>query len=759
MITPVGIIPLLVIVAGVALLIAVQTHKERARPGRAWLLALVIMLGLTAATYFIPDGTLWLERFGRGAASVLTLAGLVITFGTLLLQDISGQQPRLWLMAAGVGLALLVVLALVEPIVLTGEEGWLATWLAAPDAVGIVVLVGLVASAVMLIASAFAAYYRATLPEVGNRALLWAMLAMALFSGIALMLSGQPLLTQAGLLAAVSGVVGSTYAHLRHRAFDLRGRFISIVQTSGLLLLTAITIFAATALAQQLGILREASAAALLLVLALLVALLYLPLRQWLEYGLARLLGSSTVVAFDHTTASRRYSQQITRSLDLRQLTQTLTQTLNDVMNVRGSGLILVNAPDKSDGSVAMRLMHNGEGGTVRGRLNQDSLIWKRWQGDRVPLTQYDMEYNPTFTTLDESEKKFFHNSGMSAYAPIIVDDTVIGVLAVGGKRDDTPFYPRDLDLLATMADQTGVALRNARLVADLRQLNDEMQVLNRGLEATKEQMEKLDAVKTDFITIASHELRTPLAQIRGYIDLVDALNDQGMVDQDRLEGMVGNVRSATQRMEELISAMLDVSQLDVKAMDLRFTDTSLESILRMAIEPLVDAARQRKLSLVARGLRGLPLVEADMQRLTQAFRNVIVNAIKFTPDGGRIDISAETKPPRDDEDHPRVVVSIADTGVGIDAENLELIFRKFYRAYDPSLHSTGTYKFMGAGPGLGLTIAQGVIEGHGGRIWVESPGHDMESCPGSTFYIELPVKLPQDAKGVMRFNDHDPQG
>jgi signal transduction histidine kinase len=585
------------------------------------------------------------------------------------------------------------------------------------------------------------------------------MLTTALLSGVALMLSGQPLLMQAGLLAATSGVVGAIYAHVRHRAFDLRGRFISSIQTFALLLLTALTVFAAVVLADRLGILREAAAASLLLVLALLIALLYLPLRQWLEYGLARLLGSPTAVALDPTSASRKYSQQITRSLDLRQLTQTLTQTLNDVMEVRGSGLILVNAPDKSDGSVALRLMHNGDGGTTRGRLHPGSPIWTHWQEERLPLTQYDIEYDPSFTAIDENEKKFFHESGMSAYAPIVVDDALIGVLAVGGKRDDTPFYPRDLDLLATMADQTGVALRNARLVADLRQLNDEMQVLNRGLEATKDQMEKLDAVKTDFITIASHELRTPLAQIRGYIDLVDALNDQGMVDQDRLEGMVGNVRTATQRMEELISAMLDVSQLDVKAMDLRFTETSLESILRMAIEPLVDAARQRKLSLVARGLRGLPLVEADMQRLTQAFRNVIVNAIKFTPDGGRIDISAETKEPVEEGQPPRVVVSVADTGVGIDAENLELIFRKFFRAYDPSLHSTGTYKFMGAGPGLGLTIAKGVIEGHGGRIWVESPGHDMESCPGSTFYIELPVKLPQDAKGVMRFNDHDSQG
>ena len=94
----------------------------------------------------------------------------------------------------------------------------------------------------------------------------------------------------------------------------------------------------------------------------------------------------------------------------------------------------------------------------------------------------------------------------------------------------------------------------------------------------------------------------------------------------------------------------------------------------------------------------------------------------------------------------------VKETNEMIEKENLELIFRKFYRAYDPGLHSTGTYKFMGAGPGLGLTIAQGVIEGHGGKIWAESPGHNMQTYPGTTFFIRLPVVPPEDARRVMPF-------
>jgi signal transduction histidine kinase len=266
------------------------------------------------------------------------------------------------------------------------------------------------------------------------------------------------------------------------------------------------------------------------------------------------------------------------------------------------------------------------------------------------------------------------------------------------------------------------------------------------SLEGAKDQMERLDSVKTDFITVASHELRTPLAQIRGYTDILDALNDSGMLDEDQIAGMVVNLRKASERMEELIAAMLDVSQLDVDAMDLHFAPISVEQVLRAAIEPLTDAVRSRRLAVTARGLRELPVIQADHSRLVQAFRNVIVNAVKFTPDGGRIEITGIIQP-------DQIVISISDSGVGIDRENLPLIFKKFYRCYDPVFHSTGgAYSFMGAGPGLGLTIAQGVIAGHGGRIWAESLGHSMEYCPGVTVYVLLPLTPPQDARRVLPF-------
>lgn len=302
---------------------------------------------------------------------------------------------------------------------------------------------------------------------------------------------------------------------------------------------------------------------------------------------------------------------------------------------------------------------------------------------------------------------------------------------------------------LKIIFQQTTLDAEARQLIADLKRMNQEMSSLNLSLEYAKESAEKLDSVKTDFVTIASHELRTPLSQVRGYTDIIDALNEQGMLDSEQTASIVNNLRKAIDRMEELVSNMLDVSQLDVAAMDLRFTQITIESAMRVAIEPLNDAIRQRKLTLSARGLRGLPPIQGDMQRLVQAFRNIVVNAIKFTPDGGRIEINGSLVPEKLAGEGAHVLIAIADTGVGIDRDNLELIFKKFFRGTDPAYHSTGTYKFMGAGPGLGLTIARGVIAGHNGEIWVESEGFSMTDLPGSTFYIMLPINPPATVRKV----------
>lgn len=453
------------------------------------------------------------------------------------------------------------------------------------------------------------------------------------------------------------------------------------------------------------------------------------------------------------TAQLHNFAEAISGVVELDELIQMTLRQLQSIFGLSRGTLILVEpskTASENEGYMTLRPHDIGLGVIPPGEneVIMSGVLLKRLLVERRPLLQSELET----VGLSDSEKTFFNKMDLTIYAPVVAQGNFIGVLAVGEKGDRTPYKPEEIDLLLTVANQVGTVLRNARLVYDLRRREKEAADANIALNQAKQQLEHLDGVKTDFITIASHELRTPLAQIRGYTDIISALNDQGMLDPEQLKNMTDNLRKATDRMEELIRNMLDVSQLDVNAMDLRFAPVSLSNVVKMAIEPLTEAIRDRKLSFSARGLRDLPQVDADMKRMVQAFQNVIVNAVKFTPDGGRIEVEGSLR--KTENGNEEILVAIMDTGIGIDPKNNELIFEKFVRTQDPSLHSTGKTKFMGAGPGLGLTIARGVIDGHGGRIWVESSGYDAQGYPGSTFFIALPVKASDKASGVLRFDN-----
>ena len=180
---------------------------------------------------------------------------------------------------------------------------------------------------------------------------------------------------------------------------------------------------------------------------------------------------------------------------------------------------------------------------------------------------------------------------------------------------------------------------------------------------------------------------------------------------------------------------MIDLSQIDEDKLDTFFAPTTLHAVMRIATESCRDAIQQRDLDLTITGVKEMPAIKADLQRLAQAFNNLIINAIKYTPDGGTITIQARQI------DKMRFEVIVSDTGMGIDTSDQEIIFDKFFRVGEVDQHSSGDFKFKGGGPGLGLSISRGIVEAHGGRIWVKSEGYDEEKCPGSAFHVELPIK------------------
>lgn len=156
-----------------------------------------------------------------------------------------------------------------------------------------------------------------------------------------------------------------------------------------------------------------------------------------------------------------------------------------------------------------------------------------------------------------------------------------------------------------------------------------------------------------------------------------------------------------------------------------------------------------------------LPAIEVDPDAFRKVFYHLIVNAIKFTPDGGQITISGYPRRGHWNEiSKDGIEIVVSDTGIGIEPEYHELIFAKFYQTGELALHSSGKTKFKGAGPGLGLAIVRGIVEAHRGKVWVKSPDHNEESCPGTQFHVFLPLRqggpqkreAPQPADGTPLF-------
>lgn len=292
---------------------------------------------------------------------------------------------------------------------------------------------------------------------------------------------------------------------------------------------------------------------------------------------------------------------------------------------------------------------------------------------------------------------------------------------------------------------RTGI--RTGDEIGELAQTFDEMttrlQERTVELERTYKVLEQMDRTKASFIEVAAHELRTPLTLVKGYTQMLA----MKFKDEPETIALTQGILDGSDRMQEIVGSMLDVSRIDSKMLKILPEDANLGVVLGRACKTFQDALKERNLTIAMQGVDGLPVLQADPDQLYKVFYHLVINAIKYTPDGGRITIHGHLVESGDGQNEVEIVVS--DTGIGIEPEHHQLIFEKFYQTGEVYMHSSGKTKFKGGGPGLGLAIARGIIEAHEGRIWVESPGHDEVNYPGSKFFVRLPLKA--------KSNEHSP--
>ncbi len=276
-------------------------------------------------------------------------------------------------------------------------------------------------------------------------------------------------------------------------------------------------------------------------------------------------------------------------------------------------------------------------------------------------------------------------------------------------------------------------------LIRELEQKNADLEAANANLKAAYDRLKHFEEAKSNFISVASHELRTPLTVIHSYnqmLQMLPSINN----DETAKELLAGVARGAA-RLKEIMDDMVSVIRIEMSHKDFKFEPVSIRNIINTVEIEQSSVAAGRQIEIETKIAKDVPIINGDMNQLHSALTRIVGNAIKYTPDGGRITINAELLGKTNSHDQAFVQIVVTDTGVGIALDKQKLIFEKFSTAENVALHSTSKTQFMGGGAGLGLTIARGIIESHNGRIWVESSGYDPENLPGSKFFIILPTQ------------------
>ena len=435
-----------------------------------------------------------------------------------------------------------------------------------------------------------------------------------------------------------------------------------------------------------------------------------------------------------------RASLQIQEPLVLRERLDRLLQTVHEILQLDRVNILLSDPEERWLQAVAslgvdepaesIRVPIGPAGGALAHAFrSQEAVILD----GRTPVPA-SLRLQSPFDEIKALRSRAF------VVVPLVVQGRSIGVLGADRRRSRLPLDAATREMLQLFASQAALAIEQARLYEAQRmaaiQLEARVEDRTRDLQEAMRLLEAASRHKSEFLANMSHELRTPLNAIIGFSELLGTQQHGPL--SDKQVRFVENVLTSGRHLLQIINDLLDLSKIEAGKVELRLGPVQVADLVEGGRAVVSAQAAEKQLDVATRLEPGLPAIWADPLRLKQVLLNLLSNAVKFTHPGGRITVSAkrgragDRSPVPGDRHGPRgdwIEIAVADTGIGIRAEDLDRLFKEFVQlesALDRSRQGTG----------LGLAITKRLVELHGGGIWVES-----EFGKGSTFTVRLPLE------------------
>ncbi|MFB0534544.1 MAG: ATP-binding protein [Anaerolineae bacterium] len=395
---------------------------------------------------------------------------------------------------------------------------------------------------------------------------------------------------------------------------------------------------------------------------------------------------------------------------ELETMLQRLLACLVDTLEAAEAGALLLHDP--SDGRLVVRAAQGYElTGLRQIRLAPgEALCGQTFQTGQIELYHTPEAISAARANLSSANRELLRAATIglrppqsAICIPLFAGQTRVGVLTLVNQRQPGSFVPADLPFLKAVADLIALSVENARL--------------NEELRATQA-LEEANRLKSELISTLAHEMRTPLTSIKGYSTAL--LMEENTFSPETQQEFLQIIDEECDVLQDLIHDLLESSIIDAGLLRLEPQPVMLPRLAKSLTDDIANHTQKHRF-LVDFPSR-FPIVDADPQRITQVLRNLLDNAVKYSPRGGLVVVRGEV---REDE----VVISVADQGVGIAPEHLNRLFEKFFRV------ESGLGRHV-VGSGLGLPIAHTIVESHGGRIWAES-----QLGQGTTLYFTLPLK------------------